>query len=360
MRHFILSALSAVCALTGLAAAASAAPAYFIQDNDYLGPGGSDIQSIIPLLNRPGVELLGATVTMGDDWENAESAHIRRFLEIAHQTQVPVADGATLPLVNSVAATRLREQQFGIVPWKGAWGGTGSIAHVPATQPPLGDMPDGRPHLAADPLPAALFLIRAVHAHPHQVTIVATGPLTNLALAIRLDPTFAETARQLVFMGGLLDSSMMSVTGNANYASDFNMITDPEAAHITLTAPWPSITCVGNVSNDIMMTHDLMDRIDSHHTPVTDYLKRFYAALPLWDELTSAIAVDPTLVTKSVTAYMDIDTRDGMDYGHAHVWPDSTAPKGMGLRKVKIVQSVDTTRFLNAFVTQAQNVMGTH
>lgn len=360
MRRSILSALLAACALTGIASAAPVAPEYYIQDNDYLGPGGSDIQSVIPLLNRENVNLLALTVTIGDDWENAESAHLRRFLEIAKQTQVPVADGATMPLVNTVAATKLREKQYGTIPWKGAWGGLGSIDHTPETQPALGKMAEGTPHMAVDPLPAAMVLIKAVHDHPHQVTIIAAGPLTNLALAIRLDPTFAATAKQLVFMGGLLDSSMMSITGNADFASDFNMIGDPEAAHITLTAPWAAITCVGNVSNDVMMTHELMNRIAEKKTPVTEYLQKFYGPLPLWDELTSAIAVEPDLVTKSVDAYMDINTAPGMDYGHAHVWPDATAPKGMGLRKVKIVQSVDTKRFINEFVAQAQNAMGTH
>jgi len=366
MRRPILSALLAACTVLAPLAAATAAsvpgpaPNYVVLDNDFLGPGGSNIQSIIPLLNRPGVTLLGLTSVVGDDWENAGTAHALRFLEIARQTQIPVADGATTPLVNTVAETKLREQQFGIIPWKGAWGGLGSIEHVPATQPPVAKLPEGASHLAADPLPAAMFLIREVHAHPHQVTVIAAGPLTNLALAIRIDPTFAETAKQFVFMGGLLDASMMSVTGNADFASDFNMIMDPEAARITLTAPWASITCVGNVSNDIMMTPELASRIDEKHNAVTDYLKKYQAPLPLWDELTSAIAVDPTLVTKSVTAVMDVNIEHGMDYGHAHIWPDSTAPKAMGLRKVKIVQSIDKTRFINDFISQSQNALGTH
>ncbi|MBS1064776.1 nucleoside hydrolase [Gluconobacter kondonii] len=362
MRRSILSALLAACTVLAPLSAATAAPApnYVVLDNDFLGPGGSNIQSIIPLLNRPGVTLLGLTSVVGDDWENAGTAHALRFLEIARQTQIPVADGATTPLVNTVAETKLREQQFGIIPWKGAWGGLGSIEHVPATQPPVRKLTEGAPHTTADALPAAMFLIREVHAHPHQVTIIAAGPLTNLALAIRIDPTFAETAKQLVFMGGLLDASMMSVTGNADFASDFNLIMDPEAAQIALTAPWPAITCVGNVSNDIMMTPELANRIDTKHNAVTDYLQKYQAPLPLWDELTSAIAVDPTLITKSVTAIMNVNIDHGMDYGHAHIWPDSTAPKGMGLRKVKIVQSIDKTRFINEFVSQSQNAVGTH
>ena len=334
--------------------ARAADPQLVIEDNDFLGPGGSDLQSTLPLLADPDVKLLGFTVTVGDAWENEESAHLRRFLEIAGRTDIPVVDGATLPLVNSVARMRQWEQAYGPIPWKGAWGGLGSIDRVPDRQPALPRLDEGVPTMAASPERAADFLIRMVHAHPHQVTIVAAGPLTNLALAIRLDPDFAATAKQLVFMGALLDTSMESVTGNADFASDFNMIFDPEAAHIVLTAAWPKITSVGNVSNDVMMTKALMARITARSSPFTAYLAHYFAPLPMWDEMTAAVAVDPALVTRAVTAFLDIDTSPGVDYGHAHVWPAALAPKGAGLRPVVIVQAIDTGRFLDRFVQQAQ------
>ncbi len=337
-------------------AAAVATPQLVIEDNDFLGPGGSDLQATIPLLADPAVTVLGFTVCVGDGWENAESAHLRRFLELAGRTDVPVFDGATAPLLNSVARMRLWEQAYGTIPWKGAWGGLGSIDAVPASQPALPALPEGAPHLAAARERAADFLIRAVHAHPHQVTIVAAGPLTDLALAIRLDPSFAATARQLVFMGALLDTSMQSVTGNADFASDFNMIFDPEAAHLVLTADWPRIVSVGNVSNGVMMTTALMARIDAVHRGLTAYLRRYFAPLPMWDEMTAAVAIDPSLVTRSVTAMLDVDTAPGMDYGHAHVWPAALAPRGQGLRPVIIVQAIDTPRFLDHFVQQAQRL----
>jgi len=343
-------------ALVPCAAARAADPVYVVEDNDFLGPGGSDIQSTLPLLGDPNVHLLGFTVVIGDAWENAESAHLRRFLEIAHRTDVPVADGATLPLVNSVAAMRLNEKQYGTVPWKGAWGGLGPIDTVPATQPAVTAQPEGLPSLKPASETAAMFLIRQVHAHPHQVTVLAAGPLTNIALAIRLDPTFASTAKALVFMGGLIDTNMMAVTGNVDFASDFNMIMDPEAAHIAVTADWPRIVVVGNVSNDLMMTKPYMARIAAHKTPVTAYLAQYYAPLPMWDEMAAAIAADPGLITKSVDAWFDIGTTPGLSYGRAHVWPKETAPLDMGVRKVTLVQAIDAHRFLENFVHQAQTV----
>ena len=174
------------------------------------------------------------------------------------------------------------------------------------------------------------------------------------ALGVEIYPGFAADAKQLVFMGGLLDTSLPSLTGNADFASDFNLIFDPEAAHIALTAPWPKITAVGDVSNGVMMTRALMDRIAAVKTPLTDYLNKYFNALPLWDEMAAAIVADPTLVTKSVDAFMDVDVSGGADYGRAHVWPDALAPKEMGVRPVTIVQEVDTARFVEGFVKAAQ------
>ncbi|OUI96647.1 nucleoside hydrolase [Acetobacter indonesiensis] len=330
--------------------------ALVIEDNDFLGPGGSDIQSVIPLLANPHIKVLGFTVSTGDDWENAESAHLRRFLEIAHKADIPVADGAVYPLINTVALMKLREQEFGRIPWKGAWGGLGSIDKAAETQPVLPKLPEGAPKTAAASESAALFMIRMVHEHPHQVTIFEAGPMTNLALAIRLDPTFAATAKQLVFMGGLLDTNMLSITGNADFASDFNMIFDPEAAHITLTAPWANITVVGNISNDVMMTKDYMAKINQKPTAVTSYLSKYYSPLPMWDEMAAAITADPSLIQQSVKAYMDIDISKGIHYGHAHVWPKDLAPRAMHVREVTIVQKIDADRFLTSFVQQAQSL----
>ena len=335
-------------------ARAETAPQLVIEDNDFAGPGGTDMQSLLPLLASPAVKVLGLTVVTGDGWENDEATRLLRFLEIAGRTDIPVVNGAVYPLVNTVPRMRLWEQRYGTIPWKGAWGALGSIATVASEQPSVPTLDEGLPTTKASPDMAAAFLIREVHAHPHAVTIVAAGPLTNLALAIRLDPTFAADAKALVFMGGLIDTNMMAVTGNADFASDFNFLFDPEAAHITLTAPWPKIVGVGNVSNGVMMTRALMDRVAAKQTPLTAYLSKYFIELPLWDEMATAVALDPSLITKTVDAFMDVDMADGADYGRAHVWPESTAPKGIGLQRVTIVEAIDTQRFLDGFLAAAQ------
>ena len=338
------------------ASAEAGASRYVIMDNDFAGPGATDMQAVLPLLAAPGVNVLGLTVVTGDGWMNEESAHLRRLLEIAGRTDVPVAEGAVYPLVNTVGRMKLWEQAHGVIPWKGAWGGSGSIDKASATQPPVPPLPEGEPQLKASGEMAAAFLIRQVHAHPHEVTVIAAGPLTNLALAIRMDPTFASDAKELVFMGALIDTNMMAVTGNADYASDFNFIFDPEAAHITLTAPWPRMVAVGDVSNGVGMTRALMDKVAGVPTPLTAYLSKYFTELPLWDEMAGAVALDPSLITKSVEAMMDVDLAPDVNYGHAHVWKAELAPKGMDLRPVTVIQEIDTARFLDGFVKAAQFV----
>ena len=323
-----------------------------IEDNDYDGPGGSNIQSIIPLLSARNVRILGFTVATGDGWENAESAHLRRLLEIAHVTDIPVVEGAVYPLVNTPERMRVHEEQFGEIPWKGAWGGHGAVISS-GVEPPVGRLPEGAPKMAVTPGTAAAFMIDMVHRYPHQVTIFEAGAMTNLALAIRLDPTFAQTAKQLVFMGGLVDTNMSAINGNAAYTDDFNMVFDPEAAHITLTAPWPKITVVGNISASLMLSKQDVAALAEHGGPVARYMNTYYDPMPLWDEMAAAIAVDPTLIVKSQSVYMDIDTIPGINYGRAHVWTREQAPLRTGVREVNLVEQVDEKRFLHDFMHEA-------
>ena len=352
----VAAMLASASAATAVAqdAAAEAPKTLVVMDNDFAGPGGTDMQALLPIISDPSVGVLGLTVVTGDGWENEEAARLLRFLEVAGRPDIPVVNGATYPLMRTVPEMKLWEQRFGKIPWKGAWGGLGPIDHVPVQQPALPHLDEGLPTTPPASGLAANFLIKQVHAHPHQVTVIAAGPLTDIALAIRMDPSFAADAKQLVFMGGLLDTSMQSLTGNADFASDFNLIFDPEAAHIALTAPWPKVTAVGDVSNSVMMDRALMDRVAAVKTPLTTYLSKYFNPLPLWDEMAAAIAVDPSLITKSIDAFMDVDVSGGANYGLAHVWPDALAPKETGVRVVTIVQDIDRARFTDAFVKAAQ------
>jgi inosine-uridine nucleoside N-ribohydrolase len=342
--------------LTG-AAPATESPRFVVFDNDFMGPASTNLQAAALLLNNPSVKVLGLTVVTGDGWRDEDVAHTLRLLEILHRTGVPVVPGAVFPLVNTQAKVKAWQKLYGIIPWKGAWNDPkeglfpDSKPHGPFEIPPL---PEGSPSLRASTETAAEFLIEQVRKYPHQVSIIAAGPLTNLALACRLDPEFPSLAKELIFMGGLIGTGLSKATGNPDFASDFNLLFDPEAAEITITADWPKVTSVGDVTNETMFSDALVQRIAQVNTPLTEYIAKYAEKnVPLWDELTVAVFLDPTLVTKKTTVLMDVDLSHGPGYGSARIWGDAVAPHN-GERKVVVIQEVDVQRFVDMFVHAMQ------
>ncbi len=347
--------LATALALAPLAAKAQA-PALIYFDNDFLGPGESDIQSIIPLLHLKDAKLIGLGVVSGDQWMEEESQHLLRFLEVAGRTDVPVLRGAVMPLLRTQREMAAWESQYGKIPWKGAWNApdpaSGYVFHPddPAFVPPLAE---GKPAIKAADEDAAHFIVRQVHEHPGQVLIVTAGPLTNLALAIRISPDVPALAKGLVFEGGYIDVNTAQATDDADYSTDFNVLFDPEAAHIVMTAPWKHITAVGHVAApNIMVTQAIVDRIGASPSPVAQYVKRYArTGEPFWDEVAVSLAIDPTLVTKSFEARMDVDLMHGADYGRVRLWSDKFAPPG--LQPVQVTVTVDKARFIDGFVAAA-------
>lgn len=323
-------------------------------DNDFLGPGQSNIQALIPLLHDSNVELIGIGVVTGDAWLKEETAHLLRFLEIAGRTDIPVLMGAEMPLIRTQREMANWESRYGRIVWKGAWNAprAGRTYHPddPALIPP---MPEGAPKASPSREDAVSFLIRSVRANPGKVTIVTAGPLTNIALALRIAPDIAALAKEIVIEGGGLDTAVARVTGNTDYATDFNFIFDPEAAHIVLTAPWKQITVLGNVTGSAKVTPELADKIGTAGTPVATYFQTYAKrGQPLWDEIAVSVAIDRTLVTNELVARMDVDLLPGPTYGQAQIWKDEMAP-GNGEQPVHIVRSIDVPRFLAHFVEQA-------
>src|SRR5208283_4401262 len=171
-----------------------------IINQDCSGPGGSNLQTVAVMIQSPQVEVLGITVVSGDQWRDEEVAHTLRLLEIMGRTDIPVVPGAVFPLVHRRQDAQLWQQHYGKVAYAGAW--DDRWWHEPYVVPPL---PEGQPTTKPLDEDAAHFLTRMVRKYPHEVTIYEGGPMTNLALAISLDPQFPELAQQLVFMGGSLN-----------------------------------------------------------------------------------------------------------------------------------------------------------
>jgi inosine-uridine nucleoside N-ribohydrolase len=320
-----------------------------IIDQDAAGPAGTDQTSMLLLIQSPHADVLGITVVTGDAWLNSEVAHTLRMLEIVGRTDIPVLRGAEYPLVRRKDETELWQQRYGSVTWLGAW--TPRFYHPPDQ---LGEMPEGKPTMKASEEDAAHFLVRMVRKYPNEVTIYAGGPMTNIALAISIDPEFSKLAKELVFMG----ASLSPQTDNPEFVNtprhEFNIWFDPEAAHIALRAPWKKIICTTvDVSVKTQLTTALIGRVKAGSSPAAKYVgtySRLYGEYNyLWDELAAGAWLDPSLITKRETRFMDIDLDRGAGYGNILTWVESDKPK-VAVQSVEIQVDLDTERFYKMYV----------
>jgi purine nucleosidase len=329
-------------------------------DQDGAGPGGSDQMAMLALLQAPNVQVLGITIVTGDAWRDEETLHTLRMLELTGHTSVPVVRGAVFPLVRDEEQTRLESALDGKVAWLGAWGGIAATtagtakpeSHGPYEIPP---MAEGLP--ATKPLDedAAHFLIRQVRAHPHEVTIYAAGPLTNIALAVSIDPEFASLCKGIVVMGGSLNPQTNDI-GTADLElsdprHEFNFWFDPEAAHIVLHTNWPRIeVTTEDVSVKAPFTQEMLDAIAKSQTPAARYIAAWsQRRTDMWDELEACAWIDPAIIAKEVDVYMDVDLSHGPSYGDTLVWPEALKP-ATGVRLVHAQMDLDLPRFQKEFV----------
>jgi inosine-uridine nucleoside N-ribohydrolase len=356
MKQRPVLALALALAAISPAAAAPHPRWKVIIDQDAFGPGGSNLQSILMVVQAPDVEVLGVTIESGDGWQKENVAHTLRMLELVGRPDIPVVAGATYPLVNSEEETRRWERLFGKLAYKGAWMETWpdyntvnrTRYHAPDVVPPL---EEGEP--ATKPLAgtAAGFIVGKLREFPGQVTILALGPFTNLALASRLDDGCAALAKELVIMAGSFnpDGSRVdefSMQFIHNPRVEFNCRWDPEAAKMMLHAGWRKITVIPtDATVGTKFTAAVMRRAtDGADTPAARYVSKFaQLGFPMWDEVASAVLIDPTIVRRSQRLVMDVDIGHGASYGSTLSWPTGGGP-GLGEPDVSVVRAVDIPR----------------
>jgi inosine-uridine nucleoside N-ribohydrolase len=332
-------------------------------DQDGSGPGGSNQMAMMLLLQSPQARVLGITMVSGNAWEPEEVQHTLRMLELIHRIDVPVVPGAVFPLLHTQAQAMHDIAADGSLPWYGAWGnladGTGPEPyHGPFVIPP---MPEGAPTTQPLGEDAAHFLIRQVHAHPHAVTIYAAGPLTNIALAVSIDPEFAALTQGIVIMGGSLDPQ----TADPEFATaprhEFNFWFDPEAAHIVLRAPWPRIDLTDvDISIKTRFTPQVAHEIAQSDTPAAQYIARYTTDFYyMWDELAAAAWLDPQIITRQHTLFVDVNTTHGPGYGDTLTWSAANKPTLPGplgpMQPVHVQDDLDPQRFTQLFVHLMQS-----
>jgi inosine-uridine nucleoside N-ribohydrolase len=247
-------------------------------------PGIDDAMAIFFALQSPELEVLGLTAIFGNGGVANTAGNAIRILEVAGRGDIPVAAGANDPLV-------IANQS-----------GNGANVHG---RDGLGNAGHRLPQPQGHPIAqrAAQFVIETVLANPGQVTLVPIGPLTNIALAVRLEPRIVEAAKGVVLMGG----SMM-VGGNITAAAEANIRNDPHAAHIVFSAGWPVVMAGWDVNKRFQMDQEYLDRLCALGNPATDFIREIYPCLQAFlrkpggaidvpDLLAVAYVVDPSLFT---------------------------------------------------------------
>lgn len=304
------------------------------------------MQAVLTLVNSPETEVLGITVPTGDAWRDEEVAHVLRLLEIIGRTDIPVVRGAVFPLVNSKEFVEKWEAQYGHVTYQGAWN-TGNPVHDPWEIPA---MPEGSPTTKAATEDAASFLVRMVNEHPHEVTIYAAAPLTDLALAIALDANFPELSKELVVMGGSVNPKTDDPEFKAAPHREFNFWMDPDAAHTVLQARWPRIVLTTvDISLTTRMDKMLIEQIAKGTTPGAEYVARYAQPDYLWDELAAAAWLDPSMITKWQKLHVDVETNYDGSYGNTRTWTPGKQP-GVGGPLVEVQQTLDRDKFYKLLV----------
>ena len=293
-----------------------------IADQDSAGPQGTNLLSLLMLLRAPQIDLLGITTVSGDQWVEPATVFALWATEQAGRTDVPVIKGAERPLVNTKRDAELREALYGpYVQWHGSF--NPDAPEPDQTWAPPGGFPKVKPR----PGRAADFIIDTIRANPGEVVLYAAGPLTNIALAVRMDPGIVSLAKAIYIMGG-----------SSSGGPELNWWWDPEAASIVLREPWKEIVVTPfEAGAQVWSSEKLMRRIVDAGGPLANHVKKVYLDTQapagttmwsmMWDELTVASLIDPSVIKKSETMYLDVDIDHGPKYGHTVIWkPPSDVP----------------------------------
>jgi inosine-uridine nucleoside N-ribohydrolase len=276
---------------------------------------GDDGAALVMLVRSPSqINIQGITIVPGNVWAPQGAEYTQHILDLLKRSQLVVATGADGPLIHTAAMSKEFDRRWGGLSY------TGAFAQDPAAVIPAPGFKLSGRKLRRD---AVNFLISEIERHPGEVTILALGPMTNIALAIRLKPDIETKIKRIVFMGGNI-----RVAGNATPAAEFNFWFDPEAARIVLRSRIPKKMMFGlDICNLAKIRKAEFDQIAAIHSPVTDlfredlgnrypgFLKKPDALGYMWDSLAAAYLLDPDFVTKSETRYLDVQTTWGQFYG---------------------------------------------
>jgi inosine-uridine nucleoside N-ribohydrolase len=308
-----------------LTAAVAAAQREIVVIDTDSGLFGDDGAAVVMLLRSPEqVTVSGLTIVPGNVWAPQGAEYMLHILDLLRRPEIPVFTGVQAPLNNSAAMAREEERRWGKLEY------TGAFAYDPqAVIPAVGAKLTGRkPHHDA----AVQFLISEIERRPGEISILAIGPMTNIALALRLKPAIEMKIKQIVFMGGNIKAP-----GNASPWAEFNFWFDPEAARMVLRSRIPKkVMFALDVCNTAPIRKAEFEQIASVHTPITElfredlgnrypgFFKHPDGVAYMWDSLAAAYLIDSSFVTKWETQRLDVQAAWDRFYG-------ATIPLGRGI-----------------------------
>ncbi|MGL6236655.1 MAG: nucleoside hydrolase [Segniliparus sp.] len=340
------------------ARADEAGPAKIIIDTDFatMLDDGQVVAMAAQLRAEGKIDLLGVAVVSGDEWRDQEIAEAVRMTErLGIGESVGVYPGADLPLAHDRAAVAADfAAGAGGDGFIGAWGTKKPRSKADLVPPPDGfaERTEPRRQRAAD------FIVQSARAHPHEITIVAIGPLTDLALVAREHPDVVGLIKQVVVMGGAFD-----VPGNTTAKAELNWWFDPVAADEVLKLPVPVVVAPLDLSATTPLTGEVYRRIarPARPTAITDLYREIVGAgldgkggfeddpgytQPLWDQSALAYAVDPSFATTRRVVWPAVVAKPGASDGAVSY---SAAPVP-GRRPVTVLTRFDNDRYYSWYV----------
>lgn len=302
----------------------ASAPRSIILDCD---PGHDDAVAIMLALGNPAIDLLGITTVGGNQTVEKITRNAQSVLAMCGHPEVPVRAGAHRPLLHRVEVAAEIHGESGL-----------DGVDLPEPQAPV------------VPGHAAAWIAETVMAsEPGTITLVATGPLTNLALAARLEPRIVERVREVVIMGGGYHE------GNWTAMAEFNIWVDPEAAAIVFDEPW-ELTMVGlDLTHQALATAAVEEQVRQLGTELGEFFiglmaffRRTYKANqdfddpPVHDPCTIAYLIDPSIV-QTVAVPVRVETRGEHTTGMTVA--DFRAQADRSICHTKVATTLDHERF---------------
>lgn len=291
-------------------------------------PGHDDAVAILLAAGNPNIELLGVTTVGGNHTLEKVTRNAAQVLTVARLTDVPLYAGATRPLLREVETA------------EGIHGDTGMEIHG-------FELPE--PEVSVQDMHGVQFIIDTIMNEPAgTVTLVPTGPLTNIALAARLEPRIVERVKEVVLMGGAYG------TGNWTASAEFNIIVDPEAAHIVFNEQWPIVMVGLDLTHQALATKEVEEQFAQLDTNVGDFVVGLFGAFrknyqdaqgfddpPVHDPCCVAYLIDPTVV-ETVKVPVDVETQGLLTTGRTVADFRSPAPADC---HTSVATKLDAERF---------------